>query len=185
MHCAGGIRTIPPDFTRGLDFGPLADDPTSALIEEEEEEVEVKPIYRPMLELTNDAGRARAVTVRQYREKSTWHQQWLTRARTERSRFECAQARTRLGDRGALADSRAFLLSMTYSQVHALTRSPRSASSRLPRPSLRGEDPSSQSETGLTWSTSTARLSTSAISSPTWPARLVDGSHVKPLRLTN
>ncbi|BGP54708.1 Antiviral helicase ski2 [Rhodotorula sphaerocarpa] len=58
----GGIRTIPPGFTRGLDFGPLADDPNSALIEEEEEEVEIKPIYRPMLELTNDAGRARAVT---------------------------------------------------------------------------------------------------------------------------
>lgn len=60
----GGIRTIPPGFTRGLDFGPLADDPTSALIEEEEEEVEVKPIYRPMLELSNEAGRARAITVR-------------------------------------------------------------------------------------------------------------------------
>ena len=59
----GGIRTIPPGFTRGLDFGPLADDPTSALIEEEEEEVEVKPIYRPMLELSNEAGRARAITV--------------------------------------------------------------------------------------------------------------------------
>lgn len=58
----GGIRTIPPGFTRGLDFGPLADDPTSNLIEEEEEEVEVKPIYRPMLELQNE-GRAKAVTV--------------------------------------------------------------------------------------------------------------------------
>ncbi|GAA6054578.1 hypothetical protein NBRC10513_003468 [Rhodotorula toruloides] len=57
----GGIRTIPPGFTRGLDFGPLADDPTSNLIEEEEEEVEVKPIYRPMLELQNE-GRAKAVT---------------------------------------------------------------------------------------------------------------------------
>ncbi|GAA5893928.1 hypothetical protein JCM8208_001280 [Rhodotorula glutinis] len=55
----GGIRTIPPGFTRGLDFGPVADDPTGALLEEEEE-VEVKPIYRPMLELANE-GRARAV----------------------------------------------------------------------------------------------------------------------------
>lgn len=66
---AGGIRTIPPGFTRGLDFGPLADDPNSALIEEEEEEVEVKPIYRPMLELSNEAGRARAITVRLHEEK--------------------------------------------------------------------------------------------------------------------
>ncbi|GEM08547.1 antiviral helicase SKI2 [Rhodotorula toruloides] len=57
----GGIRTIPPGFTRGLDFGPLADDPSSNLIEEEEEEVEVKPIYRPMLELQSE-GRAKAVT---------------------------------------------------------------------------------------------------------------------------
>lgn len=60
---AGGIRTIPPGFTRGLDFGPVADDPTSSALLEEEEEVEVKPIYRPMLELSNE-GRARAVTVR-------------------------------------------------------------------------------------------------------------------------
>ncbi|TNY19936.1 translation repressor [Rhodotorula diobovata] len=57
----GGIRTIPPGFTRGLDFGPVAaEDPASgALLEEEVEEVEVKPIYRPMLELANE-GRARA-----------------------------------------------------------------------------------------------------------------------------
>ncbi|BGP47048.1 Antiviral helicase ski2 [Rhodotorula kratochvilovae] len=55
----GGIRTIPPGFTRGLDFGPIADDPTSGALLEEEE-VEVKPIYRPMLELANE-GRARAV----------------------------------------------------------------------------------------------------------------------------
>ncbi|GAA5870547.1 hypothetical protein JCM8547_002045 [Rhodosporidiobolus lusitaniae] len=55
----GGIRTIPPGFTRGLDFGPLADQEDSRLLEEEEE-VEVKPIYRPMLELSNE-GRARAV----------------------------------------------------------------------------------------------------------------------------
>lgn len=61
----GGIRTIPPGFTRGLDFGPVAaEDPASgALLEEEVEEVEVKPIYRPMLELANE-GRARAVTAR-------------------------------------------------------------------------------------------------------------------------
>ncbi|GAA6001294.1 SKI complex RNA helicase subunit SKI2 [Rhodotorula paludigena] len=57
----GGIRTIPPGFTRGLDFGPVADDPTSSALLEEEEEVEIKPIYRPMLELSNE-GRARAVT---------------------------------------------------------------------------------------------------------------------------
>ncbi|GAA5985422.1 hypothetical protein JCM11641_000152 [Rhodosporidiobolus odoratus] len=55
----GGIRTIPPGFTRGLDFGPLADQEEGGLLEEEEE-VEVKPIYRPMLELQNE-GRARAV----------------------------------------------------------------------------------------------------------------------------
>ncbi|GAA5934158.1 hypothetical protein JCM10213_003717 [Rhodosporidiobolus nylandii] len=54
----GGIRTIPPGFTRGLDFGPLADQAESGLLEEEEE-VEVKPIYRPMLELVNE-GRAKA-----------------------------------------------------------------------------------------------------------------------------
>ncbi|GAA5900618.1 hypothetical protein JCM6882_000923 [Rhodosporidiobolus microsporus] len=55
----GGIRTIPPGFTRGLDFGPLADGAEGGLMEEEEE-VEVKPIYRPMLELANE-GRAHAV----------------------------------------------------------------------------------------------------------------------------
>ncbi|GAA6029642.1 hypothetical protein JCM8097_000981 [Rhodosporidiobolus ruineniae] len=54
----GGIRTIPPGFTRGLDFGPLADQADAGLLEEEEE-VEVKPIYRPMLELSNEGGRAR------------------------------------------------------------------------------------------------------------------------------
>ncbi|GAA6014645.1 hypothetical protein JCM10207_006888 [Rhodosporidiobolus poonsookiae] len=53
----GGIRTIPPGFTRGLDFGPLADQAEGGLFEEEEEE-EVKPIYRPMLELSN-VGRAK------------------------------------------------------------------------------------------------------------------------------
>lgn len=51
----GGIRTIPPGFTRGLDFGPLADNAEGQLMEEEEA-VEVTPIYRPMLELTSDGG---------------------------------------------------------------------------------------------------------------------------------
>ncbi|CEQ40490.1 SPOSA6832_02128 [Sporobolomyces salmonicolor] len=56
----GGICTIPPGFTRGLDFGPQPEEAEGALLEEEEE-VEVKPIYRPMLELSNE-GRAKAVT---------------------------------------------------------------------------------------------------------------------------
>ncbi|GAA5871318.1 hypothetical protein JCM1840_004411 [Sporobolomyces johnsonii] len=56
----GGIRTIPPGFTRGLDFGPQAEEAEGALLEEEEE-VEVKPIYRPMLELSNE-GRVKTVT---------------------------------------------------------------------------------------------------------------------------
>lgn len=58
---AGGILTIPPGFTRGLDFGPLADDPEGGLLDEEEE-VEVTPIYRPMLDLTNDS-KASAILV--------------------------------------------------------------------------------------------------------------------------
>ena len=57
----GGILTIPPGFTRGLDFGPLADDAEGGLLDEEEE-VEVTPIYRPMLDLTNDS-KATAVLV--------------------------------------------------------------------------------------------------------------------------
>lgn len=58
---AGGIRTIPPGFIRGLDFGPLGDGAEGALLDEEEE-VEVTPIYRPMLEITSD-GRTTAVLV--------------------------------------------------------------------------------------------------------------------------
>lgn len=57
----GGIRTIPPGFIRGLDFGPLGDGAEGALMDEEEE-VEVTPIYRPMLEITSD-GRTTAVLV--------------------------------------------------------------------------------------------------------------------------
>ncbi|GAA6023491.1 hypothetical protein JCM11491_006599 [Sporobolomyces phaffii] len=48
----GGIRTIPPGFTRGLDFGPQHDDD---LLEDEVEHVEVEPIYRPMFALDKDA----------------------------------------------------------------------------------------------------------------------------------
>lgn len=59
---AGGIRTIPPGFTRGLDFGPIAD--AEGVLLEEEEEVEVKPVYRPMLELSTEGGRARLPEVR-------------------------------------------------------------------------------------------------------------------------
>ncbi|KAL8278507.1 hypothetical protein RQP46_009197 [Phenoliferia psychrophenolica] len=55
----GGIRTIPPGFTRGLDFGPLADGVEGQLMEEEEA-IEVTPIYRPVLEITSD-GRTSAV----------------------------------------------------------------------------------------------------------------------------
>lgn len=51
---AGGILTIPPGFTRGLDFGPLADDIEGGLLDEEEE-VEVTPIYRPMLDLSSES----------------------------------------------------------------------------------------------------------------------------------
>jgi antiviral helicase SKI2 len=57
--CVGGIRTIPPGFTRGLDFGTVGDDEG---LMEEEEELEVTPIYRPMLEYSSD-GKATAVLV--------------------------------------------------------------------------------------------------------------------------
>ncbi|GAA6061400.1 hypothetical protein JCM10212_000660 [Sporobolomyces blumeae] len=51
----GGIRTIPPGFTRGLDFGPQAEQPQDeALLEEEVEEVEIQPIYRPMFDVHSD-----------------------------------------------------------------------------------------------------------------------------------
>ncbi|KAM0746373.1 translation repressor [Meredithblackwellia eburnea MCA 4105] len=50
----GGIRTIPPGFTRGLDFGSLANEDGGLM--DEEEEVEVTPIYRPMLELSGDTN---------------------------------------------------------------------------------------------------------------------------------
>ncbi|KAI5480335.1 antiviral helicase SKI2 [Pseudohyphozyma bogoriensis] len=54
----GGIRTIPPGFTRGLDFGPVLDAEGKLL--DEEEKVEVTPIYKPMLEV-RDEGRTSAV----------------------------------------------------------------------------------------------------------------------------
>ncbi|GAA5916164.1 SKI complex RNA helicase subunit SKI2 [Sporobolomyces salmoneus] len=51
----GGIRTIPPGFTRGLDFGPQNASPQDgALLEEEVEEVEIQPIYRPMFDLQRE-----------------------------------------------------------------------------------------------------------------------------------
>ena len=51
----GGIRTIPPGFTRGLDFGPQTDSAQDgALLEEEVEEVEIQPIYRPMFDVQRD-----------------------------------------------------------------------------------------------------------------------------------
>ncbi|GAA5844741.1 hypothetical protein JCM5353_008355 [Sporobolomyces roseus] len=54
----GGIRTIPPGFTRGLDFGPQTQTPQDGeLLEEEVEEVEVQPIYRPMFDRQGE-GRA-------------------------------------------------------------------------------------------------------------------------------
>lgn len=62
--CSGGIRTIPPGFTRGLDFGPIADGTADGELLEEEEEVEVTPIYRPMMELAvggSDKGGAVSV----------------------------------------------------------------------------------------------------------------------------
>ncbi|GAA5886319.1 hypothetical protein JCM16303_003762 [Sporobolomyces ruberrimus] len=55
----GGIRTIPPGFTRGLDFGPQSESPQDgALLEEEVEEVEVVPIYRPMFDVKSDARKS-------------------------------------------------------------------------------------------------------------------------------
>jgi len=56
---AGGIRTIPPGFTRGLDFGEHAND---GWLEEEEDQVKVTPIYRPMLD-QNNPGNITAVLV--------------------------------------------------------------------------------------------------------------------------
>ncbi|GAA5998152.1 hypothetical protein JCM5350_004109 [Sporobolomyces pararoseus] len=51
----GGIRTIPPGFTRGLDFGPQSDSPQDgALLEEEVEQVEIQSIYRPMFDVKSD-----------------------------------------------------------------------------------------------------------------------------------
>lgn len=61
FYFIGGIRTIPPGFTRGLDFGPLWDEGGGGLLEEEEE-VQVQPIYRPMLEY-NREGKMPAVPV--------------------------------------------------------------------------------------------------------------------------
>lgn len=60
----GGIRTIPPGFTRGLDFGPQSESPQDgALLEEEVEEVEVVPIYRPMFDVKSDARKSSTVSL--------------------------------------------------------------------------------------------------------------------------
>ncbi|KAK4057847.1 Antiviral helicase ski2 [Microbotryomycetes sp. JL221] len=55
----GGIKTIPPGFTRGLDFGPVADDEDGELLEEQEH-IEVTPIYRPMLDASKPVATGRA-----------------------------------------------------------------------------------------------------------------------------
>ncbi|KAK4703557.1 antiviral helicase SKI2, partial [Phenoliferia sp. Uapishka_3] len=54
---SGGIRTIPPGFTRGLDFGPQMGE-----WEEEEVAEEVVPMYRPMGEVVSD-GRTKVGTL--------------------------------------------------------------------------------------------------------------------------
>jgi len=60
--CIGGIRTIPPGFTRGLDFGPQTQTPQDGeLLEEEVEEVEVQPIYRPMFDRQSEGRASREV----------------------------------------------------------------------------------------------------------------------------
>ncbi|GAA5944452.1 SKI complex RNA helicase subunit SKI2 [Sporobolomyces koalae] len=56
----GGIRTIPPGFTRGLDFGPQSQSAEEgALLEEQVEQVEIEPIYRPMFDVQNDQTKAK------------------------------------------------------------------------------------------------------------------------------
>lgn len=100
LHRAGGIRTIPPGFIRGLDFGPLGDDVEGRLLEEEEE-VHVEPIYRPMLELSSK-GKTSAVLVSPA--VSELHPRKLTDSTTysEWKAARCsAQATTRFIYRGA------------------------------------------------------------------------------------
>ncbi|KAK4055538.1 Antiviral helicase ski2 [Microbotryomycetes sp. JL201] len=54
----GGIRTIPPGFTRGLDFGPPSDDRDGRLLDEPDQ-IEVTPIYRPMLDASKPVQHAK------------------------------------------------------------------------------------------------------------------------------
>lgn len=44
----GGIRTIPPGFTRGLDFSDTAPGPDDDAAEAEMETVKATPLYRPL-----------------------------------------------------------------------------------------------------------------------------------------
>ena len=59
----GGIRTIPPGFTRGLDFGPIEGRDDELL--DEAEAVQVTPIYRPQAQIISN-GTTTAVMVRSH-----------------------------------------------------------------------------------------------------------------------
>ena len=52
IDSTGGIRTIPPGFTRGLDFGPIEGRDDELL--DEEEAVQVTPIYRPQAQIISN-----------------------------------------------------------------------------------------------------------------------------------
>lgn len=166
MRClSGGIRTIPPGFTRGLDFGPLADGAEGQLLDEEEA-VEVTPIYRPMVELTSD-GRTTAVLVRPLVESlADFDTESLPTARSDCS--SATSASTRLEHRGAAPHPRApLILAQHYSLLTHVT----SASRKFLQQAQPADDRSWPSATGRTSSTSIARSPTSASSYRTWRAR--------------
>jgi antiviral helicase SKI2 len=148
LSLAGGIRTIPPGFTRGLDFGPIADAEGGLL--EEEEEVEVKPVYRPMLELSTEGGKARLPQVRAH-----FCSFLLYLAHLSLRRMVALRKRRR----------NSTLRSKSFSRLASW--------SRLPPQSLLAVVPSLRSETGLMSSTSIAKSLTSENSFPRWLVRYV------------
>ena len=60
VDSTGGIRTIPPGFTRGLDFGPIEGRDDELL--DEAEAFQVTPIYRPQTQIISN-GTTTAVMV--------------------------------------------------------------------------------------------------------------------------